>query len=71
MKRPLGEVGPITEENVYAPAFYRRLALLGFSPLDNLEIYGVVGGSTLSIDSFDGFDAGTDATFGGGVQWIL
>jgi|SRR5579863_3184402 len=49
----------------------RVLARVGFSPIDNLEIYGVVGGSTLQVDAFDGYNASMGGAYGGGVHWIF
>jgi len=48
----------------------RVLARIGFSPIDNLEIYGVAGGNDLQIDEFDGYNANMVFAYGGGIHWI-
>jgi hypothetical protein len=48
----------------------RLLARFGVSLMDNFEIYGVVGGSNLSIDEFDRFNSGEKLAYGGGLHWV-
>ena len=49
----------------------RLLARFGVYLLDNVEIYGVAGGSDLSIDEFDQFNSGQEFAYGGGVNWVF
>jgi hypothetical protein len=48
----------------------RLLARFGVSLSDNFEIYGVVGGSSLSIDEFDQYNSGQNFAYGGGINWV-
>jgi hypothetical protein len=48
----------------------RLLVRFGVFLTDNFELYGVAGGTNLSIDEFDLFDSGERLAYGGGIHWI-
>lgn len=49
----------------------RLLGRFSISYLDRIELYGLVGGTNLTIDEFSLFDSDISPVYGGGLHWVF
>jgi len=55
-------------ETSASPTSARLLARIAVDLTPNLQIYGLIGGSDLQVDEFDGFSSDFGAAYGGGLR---